>query len=611
MTIRFKCPNPSCQKALTVKDELAGRKAPCPSCKTTLTIPRPKVPAPAGPAGAGPAPAADKPRPAAKPKAPVAAPVAPPPDLEDLAAAALAGETAPPPAEKPEADGKAGAKEAAPIVFKCEFCDTELKVPAAEAGKKIQCTNPDCRLLVKVPVPKVEKKDWRPVAQTGPSFARRAEPEKLAGVQGGEVQKVSLEALEEAGAIPDEEEPVTLGERIKFIGLWIVLPLCVLVGGYLAWNAFAGRSAQRRALDAALVFADVKTPKLPPLLAAEIQRGAGAFQLREGKAATARDHFANARSLAQQSQAGGVGRDRLLIELALDQVGLGGDDRAVIDGAALEWDPPVATELQQTLNQLQGPEARADGLRTVGWKLVQKKQEGIALSLRQLDPNGPHAAAMQFAAGQAKQAEEQFPPPKQGEQVEGPTRVAYAEGRALEGNFDQARAEAKRPGPALERLEASLAVAAAAVAQDKDDAAKTNLEDALAIVGNKATKNVPPQLQAEAARLAACVGLAGAKALADALADKDARAAAGLELLRGELRNRAKLGTTGDMKQLADEYVKEKETLSYALAVEAVARHNTRLGHAGEVQEALEGLDESLRPFAQLGVALGLQDRAK
>src|SRR5439155_3001931 len=39
MTIKFNCPH--CHKGLSVKEHLAGKRAPCPSCKKVLTIPAP------------------------------------------------------------------------------------------------------------------------------------------------------------------------------------------------------------------------------------------------------------------------------------------------------------------------------------------------------------------------------------------------------------------------------------------------------------------------------------------------------------------------------------------------------------------------------------------
>src|SRR5262245_40630046 len=112
MAIRFKCPNPGCQKALSVKDEAAGKKLACPICKKSFTVPVPR-------AAPGPAP---------KPAAPV--PTAA--DLEDIAAAALAGG----PGDGAAKAAAGPAKEAGTIDFTCDYCDTALHLPAEMAGKK-------------------------------------------------------------------------------------------------------------------------------------------------------------------------------------------------------------------------------------------------------------------------------------------------------------------------------------------------------------------------------------------------------------------------------------------------------------------------------------------
>src|SRR5262249_18951535 len=39
MPIRFKCPH--CKKPLVVKEQMAGKKAPCPACKKVLSVPAP------------------------------------------------------------------------------------------------------------------------------------------------------------------------------------------------------------------------------------------------------------------------------------------------------------------------------------------------------------------------------------------------------------------------------------------------------------------------------------------------------------------------------------------------------------------------------------------
>ena len=40
MTIRFWCPNPACNKALSAKEERVGRQAKCPACEALFTIPQ-------------------------------------------------------------------------------------------------------------------------------------------------------------------------------------------------------------------------------------------------------------------------------------------------------------------------------------------------------------------------------------------------------------------------------------------------------------------------------------------------------------------------------------------------------------------------------------------
>src|SRR5262249_23667372 len=155
----------------------------------------------------------------------------------------------------------------------CHYCDAELHLPAEEGGKNVAC--PECRKIIKVPALKVEKaKDWREVEKKGPSFARQDEPEKPAGAWDTKATAVGQDALEEAGVITEPEEPRTLKERLKpylivvgFVGLVVVL--------YFVSIRMLSRSAQKRALDAALASVDPKggNTKLPATLAGEVFRG--------------------------------------------------------------------------------------------------------------------------------------------------------------------------------------------------------------------------------------------------------------------------------------------------------------------------------------------------
>src|SRR5438046_1482817 len=188
MPIKFKCPH--CHKPLSVKDHLGGKRAACPACKKVLTIP---------------------------------APTAPPVDLEDFAASALADEPPPPEAtEQPTA-----------IDSTCPFCDEALHLSIELAGKQAPC--PACKRIIKVPLPVKQKpQDWRKVETQGPLLARREDEPPPEGAWGTAARPgtVSEEALEEAGALPEEErEPLTLGQKIRR-GLLATGGLAVLVVGW-------------------------------------------------------------------------------------------------------------------------------------------------------------------------------------------------------------------------------------------------------------------------------------------------------------------------------------------------------------------------------------------
>src|SRR5438105_1252180 len=77
MPITFQCPNPNCQRRMTVKDELAGKRGTCTACKQPIVVPSANgTAAPAAAAKPPTAPAAAKP--AATPLKPRVAAAAPP-----------------------------------------------------------------------------------------------------------------------------------------------------------------------------------------------------------------------------------------------------------------------------------------------------------------------------------------------------------------------------------------------------------------------------------------------------------------------------------------------------------------------------------------------------
>jgi hypothetical protein len=596
MTIRFKCPNAACKKILVVKDELAGKRAKCPACKQSVSIP---------------------------------APISAPADLEAFAAAAFAGEPA-----APKAAAAAKPAETRTIDFTCSYCDAELHLPADQGGKQVPC--PECSRIIKVPQLKVEKaKDWRDVEKKGPSFVKQDAPEKPAGAWDTGTSKVSQDALEEAGVITEPEEPRTLKERLKWplIGVGAVALVAVL---WIVSSNLMSKSAQKQALDAALAYVDVKggKAKLAPTLGAAIYRGAGEFQLRARQAEEAKRAYANARGLCMQNQsdkATALDRDCELAEMAVQQVGLGGTGEDVRGTSSqrerMEWEE-VHPEIEATLRAIVGDEARAAAVREVARKLIEADSKdgkaaalGLAKSLSTTDiaaeadagkESRPKVLAQYVALGLAvghkdKEAEDKLP--------ERLKNLMQAEVKALTGDFREARKFATKDKGSAERLEASLAVAAVALGKGETNEAKASVEDALGAQGElkKANKKIDSFQAVQLSRLAARVGLTDkAKDVADGITDKDktARARAHLELLRAKLAELAQGGTAADLK-MPDEFIKDKDTLAYALAHEAVARHNTRLGQRAAVLETVETLEERLRPFVQIGVALGLQDKQK
>ncbi len=583
MPIRFKCPNPDCRKALSVNDKAAGKKVACPVCKKPVI-----VPAPVGQAA----------------------------DMEDFAAAALAG-------DEPLTTRSAAAlpPEARTIDFTCDYCDAELHLSATEAGKQLPC--PQCKRIIKVPKLKEEKKDWRDVQTRGPVGAKQDAPAKPVGAWDDTRGFVSQDALEEAGVVAVEPEPPrTVWQRIRpWVGGAAVLVVIVMV--WTGVNAYFSRSAQKRALDNALAYAEPK-PKIPTLLVAEIHRGAGEFYLQTRKAEKAREYLSKARAHFLQDKTDGpvnpFERDLLLTSVAVRQADLGGSGDETLGTKTtqekLEWDD-VVIELKQTLKAIKSAEARVAAMREVARTLFRKNQKHLAVGLAKIlssseqdTPLVSQVAAFLIGAGQAELAKEQIKDLKDKGNLEYAKRLAYAEGHAWEENFEKAHTLAAGPGPALDRLDASLAVAEVALGKGKTEEAKTSLANAFKAAG-EAKQGLSPMQHYQLARLAARTGEADkVKATPEAIPDKAARGFAQLELLHAELEKRAKNGAQAET-SLAEEFVKDKDTLAQALAHEAIARHNTRLGNLTGVLDSVERLEERLRPLVQLGAALGEQERMK
>jgi hypothetical protein len=601
MTIRFRCPNPACKKVLGVPDHLAGRKATCPACKKPLRIPTPR-----------------------------AAPTAAPANVEDFAAAAFADEPAAAAAEKPRT-----------VQLECPFCAEPVEFPVEMAGKQAPCPNPECRRIVKVPALAEEKQaNWRTEGRDGLRGTKENVQKVLEAQEAANIKRgvVSKGALEEAGALPSREVPLTTGEKVR---LWTrrVLLTAAVVGlavGVYVWVRRTNRESEEKGplaevepwLNPKLVatppIEDAERKKLSAELAGELYRAVGEFYARDRmdrkrSLDLAQKHFTGARASAPARRSVPPEWEILLADLAVNQIDLGGPPQEVEDKLRLDW-PDVQKEISRTLGKISSVEGRLLALREVGGKLVERGQGNVAVGIAtELAAGGKAAAgaegaapppvlkgqqvALLLALGKADQAAKVLPPPAAGAALDFPTRLGYAEGRAREGDFEKARELARRqPGSARDRLEASLGVAAVALLARRTEDAAANLSDAVTLLDTdlKGAK-VHPLVLWQAARVAARVGPPeAAKALIARIRDPGCAARAELELLFRRI---------ADNGAADAELVANKKTLAYAQALEWAARYNTRQGRREEVEQQAGQFEERhLRPFVYVGIALGAQD---
>jgi tetratricopeptide (TPR) repeat protein len=613
MPIRIKCPK--CQTILGVKESLAGKKANCPKCRYMLTIP--------APTGAP------------------AAPPPPPPKPEDAEAMALStfAEEAP--------------KVAAPVQFvefECPFCAETVKISAEHAGKQAPCPNPECKRIIKVPLLKADKpKDWRQMDKRGPSMAlRQGENEPEGAWSTAQKSRVSQEALLEADAIPVRREPMTTAAKIR-LGVIAGMAFCILLGGAVAGLAWWNNNRLMGPFNAA-VAATGPESKLPTAGKAALQRGIGEFFLLREDTDKAKEHFQNAYSVFPMPD-NKLDAERDVVLIGLMNVLL--DSSADVEaGNKLSWGT-VKQELGRALQRISSEESRQSALREVATRLIAAKQDELALRLvEETVPQAPAPAAPppQDPVDQGEDAPKIAPQPSAPKRpgallaaqqvavlyavgqkdkaiaIADPNtsednqvaRQGWAEAKARKGEFAEARKIAKTGDNDLHHFEASLAVALLAGSQGKTAEAKTNLDDALkalARLKQAQPKNkghvVPVWLMIELARACAHSDMAKeAKEVIDAMGDdeKAARSVAQLELLQVQLEAKK---TQDVPPSLVNEIMTSKDTAAYWLAMERVARHNTRLGKRSEALAMIDGGDGSSQPFVQLGVALGMMDLRK
>ncbi|MBI3406908.1 MAG: hypothetical protein HY040_00945 [Planctomycetes bacterium] len=557
MSIRFKCPH--CKKPLVVKDHLAGKRAACPVCKKPVPIP---------------------------------VPVAPPADVESFAAAALA--------DAPTAPAADASKK--PIEMDCPFCEEPQSFSADLGGKQAQCSA--CKRIIKVPMPKGEKpRDWRDLIKKGPTAALVNLPEQLEGAWGTEQKtRVSGTALVEADALPEAElEPIGVAGWIKRVGLWGGIPALFILG-YLGISKMTAVKVEKDDVRDTLAYLE-SHPDAPKLQAAELHRAIGELSLckEKGNANDARLEFVNARRLGSDPKGlEEFERDMFLIDLIRAQREMGGSDEEDLAKTRIAWkDNRFREELMRTLEAMT-LQARAVAVSELATWLAEKNQIEIAVGMA---PTTASQVSLLLASKKPDMAENLLKKPTADEKSLGNSqaRIGHAEGSTRLRNYAEAMKLLKLPGPAVGRLEAGLAAASVAMSDSQADksASRQFLLEAIAAANEVKEKELSPLLRLQLIKL-------GARNHYSEVKDFVPPQAGSLTswgqyyLFAGEL-SRSDKKFDEDVK----DKVKDENHPAHAFAWELVARHNTQLGYESYMREMLSGLPDAIRPFVQMGIALG------
>jgi hypothetical protein len=617
--IKFDCPH--CQKKLSVKDELAGKKGPCPGCKQIVTVPAagaaPAAPAPAKPAS----PAAAKKAP--EPPPPPPKPVPSPEELEAAAAAALADE--------PQAEE---AKEPQFVEFQCPMCDEKVKLSAELAGKKASC--PECRRIIKVPeLVKPEKKDWRQGGDRLPSGARRPDQPEPEGAWGtAAATAVSRESLEEAGAAPEARVPLTTGQKVRR-GVYAGVAVLALGAGYWFLSGLWAAGREQRLVKAARDYAanqEEATREIGREGLAALHGLLGEYDLRGRRpAADAKGQFERAIVLMQE---GPRERDAVVLgDVAVAALDLGGAQAEVDKKQRLKW-TEAHTLVQRALAAIPGPEGKREAFREVLPRLRERGQlgRGLPLASQLFEAGADQAEALALvglaahAAGDAdlaKQAADatlalyadpmaKLPPRAEVVALAKLLKLKAPEGRGDEVAIGEAEALARQGSwaaarAAVQQLKGEgqfrglLALTGAAV--DANSEEKSAAAEAAVGSAEKEMKDRPRAawLLLRLVRLGKRADLSDdrLKAAAGLIVDPDLRGRAQLTALEARLAREQKVTEESVLDGL------ESKSLAPLLGRAALARHNTRLDHGWA--RAVEKWDKGGKAFGAIGAALGLQ----
>jgi tetratricopeptide (TPR) repeat protein len=568
-----------------------------------------------------------------------------PVDAEAMALAAFAEEAPPPMAEVIETPA------AKKIQIHCPACDHPFEVDSGMQGKNTRC--PECGNVFRVPKILEEKPaDWRDAHKQKPSLAKVEEPAPT-GAWEDQRKGVSKEAITQAGAEEYEEEEA--GERRVrlFKRAFYTLALIGMIV-FVVMYFTRSRVDNKREELMAKALAELKEAQVRPQYLAALFRYDAEYQLNNAAkkreaAETARKIFEEARGQLQQlsdkkeSPETIVDRNGMLVELALSQTLLGGDLDEINKDLRLQWQS-VQSEIRKTLNFITPTEwdLRERGIGLLARKLAEKDQGFQAFQVAKNCSNAaefPELAGRvgieQFLAGKKevaekvlKEAERISPNAKSpaltalrmalnkdqqqaptGPRLERPARLGFAEGKALQGDFAEAKKIAHATGAETYDLaDALILVAKTAVDAGKTSEAGPILDEVAGIFKSSAATFLSrrPWQLLRVVELSTQAGKTDtANAVLDLMKGNPVEPWARLQVFRVKL--------AADPKQKSDYTLIEAidaNRLPAALAQAEAARRNTVVGDASYRRLTVEPLAKgTLRPFGYAGIALGEQDR--
>ena len=588
--IKFRCPH--CKKPLSVRDHLAGKKANCPACKKPMRIPTPGAPATAG---------------SAKPGAPEE--VRSEAELEQLAAAALGDESS----------GNGAAAETATIDFSCEYCETTIQAPRSEAGKRMQCPNPECRSLVKVPNPTEDKpKDWRELAKKGPAAAIINQPEKIDEAAWGthtDQTKAHKEGLIEAGVI-ELPPPPSIGPRgwIRR-GLWTVGIIAGLVLIVMVGNRARVKKNETDFMGA--VEQDLVNVK-NPVVRGELYRAIGEYKIRDDKHFKALEPLKQALACAQPPgkdvKGPMVEQDLFLIDLALTITEVGGTEAEEIAKEKHQWSS-LREVLGQVLRKIDSLEARAMAMRTLATRLLEKDQYALALGLA-AEVGNKVSGRLPPAASQLvvlllytnNPVDKLAKAPSKDEIPDLLSRMGFAEFHARKGRYDKAFEIAGAKGNPADRVEACIGVAQVILSKGKDaniDEA-TKFTDAAFEIIRETQPKLSPWVTLQAIRAGVRMK---PKADVNRLIEHkqfpvEFRPRALLEIALADIEQATTPPDEIVLKDLSDTY---ETSPCVEFGWEALARQNGRMGNGGSFVE--QNSNPRFRAMIRAGATLGAKER--